>query len=297
MTPQASPQGSTPAAASVAAPDSADDEISLLDLLLVVAENIKLLVLGPLLIALAALGLSFALPTTYESEAWLRQGEASVPSFTSEDVLRPLLDQAPWISTQARSPEQALNTLRQAVTVSFNNRSELVTLKVRAPSAAQAQQLNAALIEAFRQHRLPRGADLESIQKQIPLVTASLEEINTALERIANNIDKTTAGPNADNAVRAYTTLLQQRIGLEQSLLALNRQLGGFGAEAFAQHPSLPEHPISPKKALMAVLAALAAGFALLLFVFVRQALRNAGQDPASAAKMAAIRRSLGLRG
>jgi len=293
MNPQTNPHSSTPAAA----PDSADDEISLLDLLLVVAENIRLLVLGPLVIALAALGLSFALPATYESEAWLQLEETSVPSFTSNDVLRPLLSQAPWISTQARSPEQALDTLRQAITVSFNNRNKLVTLKVRAPSAEQAQQLNAALIEAFRQHSLPKGTDLEHIQLQMPLVKAALAELNAALESIAKNIDKITAGPNADNAVRVFTTLSQQRMGLEQSLLALNRQLSGFGAEAFAQHPSLPEHPIAPKKSLMAVLAGLASGFALLLFVFVRQALRNAGQDPASAAKMAAIRRSLGLRG
>ena len=57
-----------------------------------------------------------------------------------------------------------------------------------------------------------------------------------------------------------------------------------------------PEQRSSPKRALMAVVATLAAGFALLLFVFVRQALRNASLDPASAAKLNAIRRSLGLR-
>ena len=253
-----------------------EDEISLLDLLLVVAENIRLLVLGPLVVALAALGVAFALPATYESEAWLRQAETSVPSFTSDDVLRPLLSQAPWITAQHRSPEQALDSLRQAITVSFNKKNELVTLKVRAPSAAQAQQLNTALIEAFRQHRLPKGTDLMQIQQQIPLTKASLKELNTALERIANNIDQTTAGPDADSAVRAYTTLSQQRTELEKTLLELNQQLSGSGAEVFAQHPSLPEHPIAPKKSLMAVLAALATGFALLLFVFVRQALRNA---------------------
>lgn len=57
-----------------------------------------------------------------------------------------------------------------------------------------------------------------------------------------------------------------------------------------------PEQRSSPKRALMAVVATLAAGFALLLFVFVRQALRSANLDPTSAAKLNAIRRSLGLR-
>lgn len=55
-----------------------------------------------------------------------------------------------------------------------------------------------------------------------------------------------------------------------------------------------PDRKSKPKKALIAVLATLASGFVLLLWVFVRQALRNAGQDPESAQKLAAIRRSLG---
>jgi uncharacterized protein involved in exopolysaccharide biosynthesis len=42
-----------------------DDEISLLDLLHTVAENLRLLVLGPLLVGLAALGISFAVTPTF----------------------------------------------------------------------------------------------------------------------------------------------------------------------------------------------------------------------------------------
>lgn len=61
-----------------------------------------------------------------------------------------------------------------------------------------------------------------------------------------------------------------------------------------------PERKSKPKKALIAVLATLASGFALLLFVFVRSALRNAMVDAASAPKWVALRlafrRSLGLK-
>jgi uncharacterized protein involved in exopolysaccharide biosynthesis len=59
-----------------------------------------------------------------------------------------------------------------------------------------------------------------------------------------------------------------------------------------------PERKSKPKKAMIAVVATLAAGFALLLFVFVRQALRNAGQDQEAAQKLsqlkAAWQRALG---
>lgn len=57
-----------------------------------------------------------------------------------------------------------------------------------------------------------------------------------------------------------------------------------------------PERKSKPKKALIAVLATIATGFALLLFVFVRQAVRNSVADPDAAAKWQSIRRSLGFR-
>ncbi len=61
-----------------------------------------------------------------------------------------------------------------------------------------------------------------------------------------------------------------------------------------------PENKSKPKKSLIALMTALAAGFALLLFIFIRQALRGASQSPESAQKLyqlhQACRRALGLR-
>jgi uncharacterized protein involved in exopolysaccharide biosynthesis len=53
-----------------------------------------------------------------------------------------------------------------------------------------------------------------------------------------------------------------------------------------------PEKKAKPKKALIAIIATLVTGFALLLFVFVRQALRNASQDQESAQKLAHLKAS-----
>ena len=61
-----------------------------------------------------------------------------------------------------------------------------------------------------------------------------------------------------------------------------------------------PERKSKPKKALIALITTLAAGFALLLWVFVRQALRNAAKDGETSQKLkqlhAAWRRVLGRR-
>jgi uncharacterized protein involved in exopolysaccharide biosynthesis len=53
-----------------------------------------------------------------------------------------------------------------------------------------------------------------------------------------------------------------------------------------------PERKSKPKKALIAIIATLAAGFALLLFVFIRQALNNAGKDRESANKLNQLKAS-----
>jgi tyrosine-protein kinase Etk/Wzc len=53
-----------------------------------------------------------------------------------------------------------------------------------------------------------------------------------------------------------------------------------------------PERKAKPKKALIAVIATLVAGFALVLFVFIRQALLNAVKDSESAQKMTQLKNS-----
>jgi uncharacterized protein involved in exopolysaccharide biosynthesis len=53
-----------------------------------------------------------------------------------------------------------------------------------------------------------------------------------------------------------------------------------------------PERKSKPKKAMIAAVAVLAFGFALLLFVFVRHALQNAAVDPQTAQKLTLLRRA-----
>ena len=55
-----------------------------------------------------------------------------------------------------------------------------------------------------------------------------------------------------------------------------------------------PERKSKPKKAMIAAVAVLASGFALLLFVFVRQALRGAASDPETEQKLSKLRKAWG---
>ncbi len=53
-----------------------------------------------------------------------------------------------------------------------------------------------------------------------------------------------------------------------------------------------PDKKSKPKKAIIAILTTLASGMLLLVFVFVRQSWRGAGQHPESAQKLSSLRRS-----
>lgn len=278
------------------APEETEDDIGLLDLLAVVAENLRLLILGPVLAGLVALGIMYAIPKAYESESWLRLGEADAPQFTSADVLLPLLEKAPWISASASSREDALTTLREQITASFSRKDGVVKLRVEAPTPEQARQLSLDLIDAYRAFNLPKGRNLERIQQEIELTKTSRDAMTTILQRVGENIDKVTPGTEGDNVARAYINLSEQVMARERTLIDLNRQLAGFGVEVFAQSPTTPEKPLNHRALMVTVVAWLASSMALLLFVFTREGWQRASQNAQDATKLARIRRSLSIR-
>lgn len=75
----------------------------------------------------------------------------------------------------------------------------------------------------------------------------------------------------------------------------MERALMGVSPDVIKQHPTLPTDAVAPKKGLVASIATLVAGLALLLWVSLRQAWRGAAQEPRAAEKQARVRAALGL--
>ena len=71
-----------------------EKEIGLLDMLLVVAENLKQLILGPLVVGLLALGIGYALPQSFTSQAILALPTTTQASamMVSSLVLDPVIE-------------------------------------------------------------------------------------------------------------------------------------------------------------------------------------------------------------
>ena len=274
----------------------AEDEISLLDLLLTVSQNIKLLILGPLAAGLCALGVTFALPATYESVAILPTDINSTLRLAA--VLDPVVVKLDL--TKGKTPEQARLDLSGRIKFAQDKQTKIYTLTVSGDSPQQAQATAKALLTSAYEFMRPRGSAKERLELRLLQAKKTLSDASLAKAGVLSILER---GYNPESAVRAagtelprgYADLLVFVTNSYAAVLSLEKELEGLTDEQLLQAPSLPEKPVSQKKAMIATIAALATGFALLLFVFIRQGLRTAGADPESAAKLAAIRRALGF--
>lgn len=385
---------------STATSEEAEDEISLLDLALVAAENLRLLVLGPLLVGVSALGISFLVPPTFTARAVMmppqQQQSSAAAALQSLGALAGLAGGAAGI----KSPADQYVALMQSTTVedrlidqfklmqvydekwrsdtrkelerntriSSGKKDGLITIEVDDHDPQRAAAMANAYIEELRlvttklamteaqQRRMFFEKQLGQTKERFTAAQQALQasginegairaEPKAAAEAYARLRAEVTAAEVRLQAMRSYLTEAAPEFQLAQTqLAALRAQMakaeGNSSAaaqgdyisrfrefkyqealfELFAKQYELarvdesregaliqvvdpatpPERKSKPKKALIAVVAALAAGFALLLWVFVRHALRNARQSADSAQKLgllsAALRRSVGRR-
>lgn len=282
-----------------------EDEVSLLDLLVVVAENIKLLIFGPLLVGLLALGGSYLLPQKFVSNAILALPTvAPTPTPTptqaaammvSPIVLDPIiesLDLSRGESLQIARTELA-NQIKATV-----GKDLLLRIDVTAETPAAAQTLANAVIDHWLKSTAPGERDRADLEKRLGYAQKSLDSVTRLIDRLSTEgaaaLNQPLTRGEAGTSIVAVGELQARYLA---DVLNIPRTLQGLSRDVVLQPPTLPTEPVSSKKSLVAIMATLGAGFALLLFVFMRQAWRGAAQDPESAEKQVRLRAALGLKG
>ena len=269
------------------------EEIDLLDILVTLAENIKLLILGPLLVGICAMGIAYILPQTFESIAVLKAEQASASLMTSAAVLNPVA--AELGLTQEDSPEEARRRLREQIKVAVGRNDKLLTLTVSAPTPHQAQIVADAVLRQTYQQSRPKASELARLEVQLKGAEARIKNAEDAAGALLKRMELSGAGGGAELA-RGYGELLTVAAAAQKQVAELQALIEGLTDAQLVQAPTLPQKASKPKKGLIAIGATLAAGLALMLFVFVRQAVRGAAKDADAASKLARIRRALALR-
>ena len=275
---------------------SLEGETSLLDILVTLAENIKLLVIGPVLAGLCALGLAFVLPQTYESVAVVQAENFPASLITSAAVLDPIT-KSMGLAKSDDAVEEARNDLRAQIRAVAGKTDKLLTLTVSAQSAKQAQAVaNALLEQAYLQSRPKANARLR-LETQLAEARGRLKGAQSAADSMIKRLDSPAVSiAGGAELARGYAETLNASSAAQGQVSALEAQLEGLSPAQLLQAPTLPQKASKPKKVVWAIGAALAAGLLLLVFVFMRQTVRSVARDGQATDKLAKIRRALSLK-
>jgi uncharacterized protein involved in exopolysaccharide biosynthesis len=276
---------------------STDDEIDLLDLLVTVAESWKLLVFVPVFMGIVAFtGATFLKPTFYQSSAILRLSENQISVLHSAPVLDPLTESFGYLSKAQGIREDAREALKKDLLAAVDKRSKLVTITAKSSSPEQAQKLNEQAIQRLLEELTPKGVAKANILQLIDIRKQAIAVAEASFEQLVQAFPKGSVGAaNAEQSFVGIASLVTLVLDNKNAIQVMEQQLIIQGSEVFVQPATLPQKPMPRKRAMVAAITVLASGFALLLFVFIRKALFNAGTNPESAAKIARIKQSFGF--
>jgi uncharacterized protein involved in exopolysaccharide biosynthesis len=263
-----------------------DDDISLLDLLQTIAENLRLLVIGPIVVGLLALAGASLWPKTYESTAILKAEQTTASLMLSASVLDPIAANLGY--TPKLEQDEARDKLKSEIKANVNAKDKLLTLTTQADTPQAAQSLTKAVLQQTYAQSQPRDSEKLRLQKQLAQAQAREKEATQTAQLLARKMDGGgTAG--ASEVAQGYAQMIGVVKESQATQIDIERQLQGLDDSALLQEATLPTKHAAPKRGIITIMAALAAGFALLLFVFIRQALHNASQEAESAQKLSAI--------
>lgn len=285
--------------------DAEEKEISLLDLLVVVAENLKLLILGPAVVGLLALGATYTLPQSFVSQAILAlptpttTTTATAAAQAAAIMVSPLvLD--PVIESLNLSKGRPIQVARVGLANQIKaevGKDGLLRLDVAANTPTEAQAIANAVIDSWLKTTVPSEQDRSDLATRLSYAKISLASVRQLLDRMAAdggaNLKKPLTRGEAGTSIVAIGQLQDRYLA---EVLDMSRALKGMSREVVKQAPTLPTQPVAGKKSLITVLAVMSSGFALLLWVFMRQAWKNAAHDPKAAEKQARLHAALGFK-
>ena len=271
-----------------------EGEIGLLDILVTLAENLKLLIIVPLFVGLCALGIGFVLPQAFESVAVLQAEQITASLMTTAAVLDPVA--ATLGLTKGTTVEDARRKLRDQIKVAVGRTDKLLTLTVSASVAQQAQAIaNALLLQTYQESR-PKASARKRLEGQLAEAQGRLKNAQNAAASLVKRMESPASSvAGGAELARGYAELLNASSAAQTQISSFEVLLEGVSDALLVQAPTLPQKASQPKKALLAIGATLATELLLLLIVFMRQAFRDTPETVETAGKWARIRRALGL--
>lgn len=264
-------------------------EISLLDLGAVLVENLRLLLLGPVLVALLAYGASWLWPVKYQSTA-VQSGDVRLAAmYKSAQVLDAVAAEL-QLALPGEDADSTRQRLAREIQVQFNAKDRTLTIQARAEQPKVAQAMAQAAIKHAAVLNQPRQEALERLREQLTLTQTREAAYALSAENIGKDM-ATRHGTEHALLAQAQAQMVDAAQQSQTLMVQLSSQLREAETFDLLQSPTLPTKKVSPKRTLVGLLAGLGAGFVLVLWVFVRHAWIRVQADPGSADRLVAIRK------
>jgi uncharacterized protein involved in exopolysaccharide biosynthesis len=280
-----------------------EDEISLLDLALTVAENLKLLIFGSLGAGITALVIAVIWPNIYTGKATilppgqdgtsagailmsslgglggiagdiagLKDPSQRYIAYLKSDTLRNTIIEK--YSLQKYYDKDTLAATRKKLSrnidITSDKQSGLITIEVDDYDPKFAAELANGFVAELRV--FVGKLDLQEAQNRRNFLEEQIKDVANR-----NFLDQFSQQAIISGLVRQF----------EMAKVDEGRVGPTFAQVDIAAPPELKS---APKQALIAILTTLATGFLLLIFIFVRQGLRNAESDPEARGKIHQIK-------
>lgn len=280
------------------------DEISLLDIAVVIAENWIVLVLAPLLAGAIAFGvLSVTTPRIYDSEALLRMDATDAALLRSARVLNPAILNSTYLDGYAGSLSRARQQLMgNILEVEPQGDTGLYRIRVSYGTPEEAQDLLSRIINFLIENSTPTSTEAELLDIRLQQARAAivqLEESLARLNRLAEELENgsspnsTTLGELGQSIVTLVDNIERRHSEVFQMEEALQ---GSVSIQDVVQEPTTPDSPRPQGLLVRAILLAIGVGFVTLIAVFVREGLRSGGRNAGQINKINRIRRAFWLK-
>jgi hypothetical protein len=218
-----------------------DDEISLLDLLHTITENLRLLVIGPIVVGLLALAGASLWPKTYESTVILKAEQVTASLMLSAGVLDPIAANLGY--TPKLDQEAARDKLKSQIKSSFNAKDKLMTLTTQADTPQAAQALAHAVLQHTYTQTQPRDSAKLRLQKQLAQAQAREKEANQTAVLLAGKMEKL-GGDVSFQVAQGYAQMIGVVKESQATQIDIERQLQGLDDSALLQEaPCRPNMP------------------------------------------------------
>jgi len=278
-------------------PDLESEEtIDLQDLFLTVAENLRLLVLGPLLVGLLVYGGAYLLPQSYESLAVL-QVEPPIASYmTTANVLDSASKKLDDLTDlKGQDEEETRARLRKKITAQVGRNDKLVTLSVTANSPAAAQRIANAILESTFAEARPKANELKKLQEEETFLKQQIDELRISSETLQKAILQASPSQDLSKLIESRSTLADSMFQIQISLHLVQTKMEGLTSSVVLQTPTLPIKPVAPRKTMLAALSTLGSAFLLLIYVFLKQSWQNTRSTARNQERLLALRKKYGL--